>query len=747
MRRSAEADAGRAPCGVHIVRGPGPRRIAAYCFRDFEVLARDARVGDLGRQCVFSDLSLGPWRGHWVARELSRQLGLAEPTAIQPCLYGDKVPLDAYADTIGSLIDEEGGGDRNFSTAHEWACRIVCGIDRWAISHVFIVVPQEGSIWGTENLYLIRLLADAARRSSFQLWCLSRGDRMPTPVAGIEWISLNAPTVIEQDAPGCPLPGLLPATPADGKVGSSSSCLRLRDGSLLVSPNARSHDAGAEQMRSLCSLALPEYLRASPALHDPSRDVDLLQRQVGERFAEGGYDIALAILNRVDMCALDVVRRAAVQVQRQNIAIALMRFDLAAEGDPPDEKLPDATKASLYQSKGWGLTMLGRASEAHDYLVLATRHSDAQRLPRLTLYLQNILALAELKSGRTEQALALEKQIEACLDSLPVEDWHLSYINRLNLARVHKKIGHLEQAAMYYRRAFLVTLNARTESDLLYVNLCEARLAARRGNRQAAFDNWMRAAIHWLSNPLPEALAPRVAQEMLGGPLIGVSADVEQVSAALNDALLDAAGKSGFAFEPAARAVAFSRLECAGAADACLAHQGWAIAVSRGERASPVFVGVQYDTLARTVIGILAAYFPRFDFAQAQAFMSDARCGVELPGTIRQAFWSCWCYGIPELIYAGQHYPISPCEDEALGKLVVRISLAVKAIHPCEGGLMFHFKRYLTPIELADRESAIVKYLDEPKTMAELAEQHRASIRDCAAWIRSLEDKRVVAVI
>lgn len=746
MTRAAERNPGEPPVQtVHIRRRPGARQVTAYCFHDFAQLARDAQVDDLGRQCIFADLSCGPWRGHWLARELCGQLDLCEPPPILPILHDDYPGIDAYADTVSQLVDAESSGNRNFAMAYEFACRIAARIREYAISHVFVVAPKDDHLWGVENLHLLKLLSDAAPQEGFQLWCIARSDEEVSPVAGIEWVPFNAPAARALSQAGCGFAGLV-LEQWLAAANLTLPCLRVRDGRLLISPNASAGTMQAAQLQRLATLALPNYLRAYLALRAPIQNVPLLQAFAGQCFAEGGYDAALKILDGIDTRALDARQCAAVEAQKQRILIALMRFERTAQGMLPSDSMPDDVKASLYQSKAWGLVMTGRARDANDYFDLARKHFNRDASPRLALYLLNISALAKLKSGDVDGALLLEKEIEASLRDPRRRDWHLLYINALNLARIHKKVGDLHQSAQYYRLAFHVTSGARTDSDLLYMNLCHAQIETLRGNTAEALGHWLRAAVHWLSNPLPEALAPRVAQAVLGKPLNDSEADVEEISNVLDKALCTAAAEYGLAFVQAGKAVAFARLTRPGQADTCVASDALTVALSSQAVAPCPYAGPRYDALKRTITGMLAALFPTMDMSGVSSILSDARHGIELPMTAREACWSCWRYDIQDLLYAGRHYALGGAEDDALATFVVRPGAALGAIVRVGERLRIHFKRYLPPIELDGRERAIVECLDKPLTLAQLAERLGCTIRTCAMSVRLLEDRHVVGV-
>jgi tetratricopeptide (TPR) repeat protein len=741
--RAGPSDCGRKVRPVHIVRDPHAVPVTAYYFRDFATLARDAAVDDLSTQGVFADLSCGPWRGHWLARELCPQLGLDEPEPVYPNPQNNFREADAYADKVASLTDAESGGDRNFAAAYEYARRIAARVRACGIRRVFVVAPRAQHIWGAENLFLLGLLGRAARAHDFELWCLSGSGCALGPVEGIEWVPFNRPDTHAPPLRGCQLPGLVSGAWLIA-AGSAPSCLPVRGDRLLISPNARQGELNAAQRRRLRTLALPAHLLACLELHEPTPRPALLCAAAGQCFAEGGHDAALAMLDRMKTGSLSGLQRATFESYRQSIAIALMKFERAAQGALPEGTIPDVVKASLYQSKGWGLVMTRRPHEADEYFERARAHFDTANAPRLTSYLLNISALAKLRCGDTGAALALECEIEARLRELPRCDWHLVYINCLNLARIYKRIGDLGRAEQYYRRAFFVTAGVRTESDLLYMNLCHARLAQLRGDTGAAFRNTLRAAIHWLSNPLPEALAPRVAQAVAGNRT-GGGTDVEQVSLVLEQMLLNAAELHGADVRPVRDGVSFNRLTRPRQAAVYAVHDGWAIALSQRKPAAPAFRGVRYDALKRTVTGVLAGQFSQIDFSCCRRVLSDARFGIELPSTAREACWSSYRYGIRELLRAGQRYRLS-AETGELGRFVVQRGAAVASIARSGGRVTVGFKRYLAPLGLDDGECSILACLDEPITVAQLAERVGWSISVCVTVIRLLEERHVIAV-
>src|SRR5262249_2597935 len=161
---------------------------------------------------------------------------------------------------------------------------------------------------------------------------------------------------------------------------------------------------------------------------------------------------------------------------------------------------PAPLRSALLQAQGWGLVLVGQAQKARELLREARALLGPEvEASRESLSLFNILALAEIRCGDASAALSLEKHIEACLERAPSRDFALAYVNAINQARVYKSLRDWHNAGIYYEKAFAVTWGLRSESDLVYTNVCLARLFEAQGRFEAALLAWVRAALHWLA--------------------------------------------------------------------------------------------------------------------------------------------------------------------------------------------------------------------------------------------------------
>jgi len=107
-----------------IRRKPGRISLDATTFASWAELAAALSLGpdELGNRCLFSDLGLGAWRGHWVGRQLYAQLERAFPDDLEL-----RVGLDAphhRGGHLGELTDGEGRGSYNVLLSYQLASTI-----------------------------------------------------------------------------------------------------------------------------------------------------------------------------------------------------------------------------------------------------------------------------------------------------------------------------------------------------------------------------------------------------------------------------------------------------------------------------------------------------------------------------------------------------------------------------------------------------------------------------------------------
>jgi tetratricopeptide (TPR) repeat protein len=686
----------------------------------------------LGNSPVVSDLSMGAWKGNHVAAEWCGQLGLPAPSSFGSMLtfrLGAQGQL-SYAECIGELVDAETRGDASALSALRTAERIV-ELARNSPRTFVVVAPRFGLSWEPENELLIRLLAQAMP-GRLRVIAPNR-DAVTKPTRfSIEWEKDGASADSKPGVPSSPwalFPGLLPAetglreewiVPLSGTGGLIAPWAR---------PNPAAHSRLAFDALST-EVAGTDWAEAFAQYcgNTMFANFGLLFEQARQRFAEGGYGVALRLLEGALSCAASAAQKALVLAAMQGMRIAIHRFADAASAPDPPVGAPDELRQFLFQSKGWGLVMTGRAAESTKYFETALDHRSGPGSERERLYLRNIAALSLARLGNIEAALDAELGIQEKLAELPAPDWHLLYINNLNLARLYRRRKDMNQARTCYQRAFATMDGARSDSDGLYVNLTFAQLETEAGNRDLARQFWLRAALHWASCDAPEALAWRVATAALGRAVDAGTVVDEEVSAYLS-ARLSEFFPGVF---PAARPVVFARSEPDIRYPAAIGGPGWSVLLSPAP-SCPASIGSQNQRLRALLPSLLGT--PR-DF-NGTMVVPDCH-GREMPATMDELLSVCLECDTSHMVFDGQPVAVDPVllAPRLRGRLALLVSsVTEREPHTVE----VSFKRYRKPIVLRGGAARLVVGLGPSRGFHELVARGYSS-----QLIRSLEQQRIL---
>jgi tetratricopeptide (TPR) repeat protein len=742
-----------------IHRTPGPHAVRATQFHSWELLARDLALSPaaMAESCVYSDLVLGPWRGHWVGRELCSQLGVAFPDARQPDARAQAEDATGY-EYFGDLTDNEARGDFNTLVAHEAAANIIDALRTRGLRFVVVLAPRGGRTWGSENVQLLDLLVQAEREGGYAVVLVFSGDAEVPAAWTPTWLREDAALDAETAPTVAAVPGILPVAfvAASGPLGADG--LTLPDGRVVLSPRLRVY-AQADVRGCFAAFAdvdvdenldwLPAYGVADETPSNP--EVGAMLASAMERLCEGGHEVARSLLEVAARKATLPPLAAAVLAMRQHMLLRCREFELAA-GGPIIDQLPDGLRLALYQSKGWGLAMSGRAQEAEPLLAEARRLLAPQAESRRFLYLLNISALNKLRLGEAAEALALEKTIERALASRPLTDWHATYINSINQARLYKKARDLPTSEAYYARAFDIVAGLRSESDLLYRCLCLAQSAEARGHSDEAYRLWLRTVLHWLSNPVPEALAPRVIEAITQGARHRPDTCVEAVSQRLHAVLAAAAKRAGQTpaeGDPAAPPPCFARIDervPSQALDA-IGAPGWAVLVSAAAPGSSRYAGPAYLALARFVWELLRGSGAVAGLPVSATIFTDSENGHDLPDTKAGLLSLCLRHGVRRYAFDGERAELDDAAATALlGGAELMPSSGLAAVE-LEGDVPhLRYKRYHAPAPLAPLEVAVLRAAASATTVDAVAAMVDAPRPVFVAALRALEAKRALRV-
>lgn len=701
-----------------------------------------------GKRCadveiVSTDLAMGAWRAHQAAHELADQLSVSLPTAERGTLA---LPWDASGGglsdaTIGSWIDSEAQGEAQFLTAYAFANAIGVALAERGPLLVAVALPSADGEIGRENEWFLILLANLLRGSAGGLVFLCAREPHSPRGFSIDWkIAARQPPVHE--GPGALYPGLI-RSEWSAEYDASAPTIALSNGWLFLPPGQRRCPEQAES-RSFAHLALTtcgspttfaEFHLARHGLAAPL----VLHERAWQAAAGGGHDLALRLMRQAVAVADGEIQRGLMVLMLQSMLICMQRYRDVAKTHLLSGSVPETVKRVMISAKAWGAVMSGDAVHAREGFSAASPERLASEPGWMRLYLQNIQALSLFRSGDSDGALRLEHGIEAELDGRHGDLWHLRFLNRINLARVYRRIGDLDASRRYYAAAFTITDGLRNGTDLVYKNVCEAQLAEARGAARAAFDGWLRACIHLAALEAPEAMGWRVAAAILRQPVEWDGVDADAVCAAALRQLARAAEVCGLAwstrvdeaplaFVPlhVARQCAIDPARCTG-----VGSDGWSVWPS-SETLPPFYDSPTHRLLRQTLVGFMRQNGPCEEWSDAGCLIIDDRLGHELAVSLTEAVEVALRLGADRLIWAGT--VVDPSLWRAKAGVSVRLAAGISAFSRTpDGAARVEFKRYRPPIVV-------------PSDLVALVERGTLAICD-ARRLEGLEDAHVVDIV
>ena len=477
----------------------GPRTLEVVALPVLSLDARSRFEADVGRGAApealpwVADLSLGSVRAHHAARQLIEALGLRWPLGQPRSLKtADPGGFPSYADISGAGIDSEALGTRAVREGFLLAHRCAPALER-SDRPVWLVPPLAGLTWAAEDVAFVRFLAQALPAGRVAIW--SR--QSDVPPAGLTWQPLRCAAAVAHEETVAEAWRLVPTTIGAqlrrlleehlGPAGRDA-LWPCAGGTSWLSParRRRPHPDDALAFDRIAACAPWAWLRAYAMVHGHTCHIDvaLLVRTAWEHFSQGNADVAIRWIDRAVACVPEAAAREVLRTQALGMRIAAQRFEEVADAAPPDASSPTPAQSFLHQARGWGLTMTARSDVACTCFEQARACGGLPEGSREDLYLKNIWAHA-LRLSRPAQALTIELDIRARLEARSAAgtppDRRLEYVNAVNLARLQRAQGALEQARHWYQVAFRTQEGLRSDGDLLYREVCLARLDEQRG--------------------------------------------------------------------------------------------------------------------------------------------------------------------------------------------------------------------------------------------------------------------------
>lgn len=226
----------------------------------------------------------------------------------------------------------------------------------------------------------------------------------------------------------------------------------------------------------------------------------------------GAEELGFRVLEAGNKQAKKIFFRQLYLVQLQFMRIATQYYEEAANECRTMPFRFDDLLHSFYLTKAWGCVLSRRAAEAKYYFGLADMSVESEPGDVNSLYRMNIFALCQHLNGKTDQALLIENRIREAIGKLDKPRPQITYINYINLARLYRYVENYEESKYCYDQAFAIDRGSKSETDLIYPQVCYAMLYEKQEDYVNAMQHWLSAAIHWLSAENPEALGWRAVR-------------------------------------------------------------------------------------------------------------------------------------------------------------------------------------------------------------------------------------------
>ncbi|MEZ0609795.1 tetratricopeptide repeat protein [Fibrella sp. WM1] len=691
-----------------------------------------------------TDLTFGTWQAQHIANELAHQVQRPLPP---PPASGPTPSSLAYGDLVGRGIDAEAAGDKALINAVDSLAHLAPALATLSPHTIVVLLPRATYTLGADNAAFVYLLAQwLETQSAHKLLLVDTDGSHPQPGDGFWQIVYEAISAQPLPKPA-PLNHLLAYTPS-----------LLADGPYQAAPRTSARTDAWVTLPGGQHLLKPEYRpTATPPADMPPNPLfgrpllafwqyhnqpdSALMGQAWQLFGGGCTDIAIKLAVRCVAAAQLPIMRGVLLAQLQGMRIATMRFAEAAAEAEPAAALPTGIRSFLHQAIGWGLAMTNRLPDAKRQFEWASTYQEPTIAPLEKAYFDNIQAFLHYRMGDADQAFRLEKGIEALHQTVPEEDFRLTYINSINQARLYKSVGDLVNAETYYERAFATTLGNRSESDLVYVHVCRALLRHDQNEPEACFREWVLAALHWAAATYPEAVGGRTLTAILNThrlpPLVErveatAQAFVERIVAL--GALLNRDLTTELTGTPCVFVHASQRPGC----EAVLGND-WLLVGTDNVPSQPAVVGPQSDRLRALLTNLLTAELGTL--AHQPTIVVDDRGLDEAPS--RAGLWLLgWQWAANRLRWQGTElaYP-----ENVLPQVRVALSPAVARRVAVPGGSQqLQFKRYLQPLTLTDKAADWVDGFAVSPTLGQLWQRHDKPTID--ELLRVFQQRRIVSL-
>ena len=746
-----------------ITRTSNPITVKGVYFESFEKLKKTLLIKDFEKDCLVSDLTMASWRSHWVAREFISQL---DTSSLSPRLFprtntfGNWENDQDYGLMVGKLIDWESSGDKNTIQAHNFALQILLLLQNITPKKLLLIAPKFNNEWCEENKVFINFLVHGLKETAHEFYIVMHSEN--NNIVHENWeVKMINPPPLYSIVPQKPvtIPGLIPLESLYNHK-KNEDYIALNRGWALISPVLRRpvRYCFSDKAIRFKQVETESWVQDFIYFFGANKEVDLNKTLeiAGNHFSEGGFEIALRYIKRALEFCTDETRLAILQIQAQGMRIALSKFqEVADQSVPETSTIPNNLIGSLYLSKAWGLVAINKPQLAEVYFKMARRALVHFKDSIYYLHLLNLSALNKVKLNRIEAAFDVESEIAERITNLEKTNWQLYYVNCINQAELYKQAQSYKKSERYYQKAFSTTLSLRSESDLIYTNLCTSKLEQLKGNHLLSFHYLFRGIIHWLSMEVPESIAPKVASTILNAPIYNKTDLPDQISKKLIEHLVSTTQQAKILAENFNISqinpedyVVFNRLDIQNKFNtenvAWVGNPGWSFILGSSVK-KPVYQSKNYNILSSMAFKFAEKAIPKSYIPHNPIVLVDDQLGCEIPATKTEIVESALRTGIETIIYRRKKYQINPAaKNELENNLKMVPSPGIDHLINKDEPNGIAFKRYKNSIDLKPFRQNIFDYLNDDLSLDNLVIKTNIRKNDLLKELRAMEQKKIV---
>jgi hypothetical protein len=742
----------------YVSRAPGAHRFGLLDIAQFEGMLTDDGGDTPTGVPIVGDLSLGGWRCHQVANEFADQLGLDLPVAAVQLAKHSGRSEHVGSDLLGLAIDAESKGEGGTTASLEAATALLDWLAGRPAKSFFVILPIHRQPIGQQNIRFIEFLAAGLRDVGGTLTLVATGsdpDNLPSswqpaPSEAPGASGLRAPRRAAVDRRWAAVPGLIPSGTPAAATDEKVEAITLARGLALIPPSLRPDDVSPDRRHR--PLRAIEGAPAWVVAYQQSRGLDTRSdlRAMGDYawacFQRRDGELGLQLLQDGSRVARFPSPQGDLLVSLLAMQIGCHRYTEAAA----DERRPRGVTPTMLEQwlrgKAYAAALSGDSQAAAEWLAQSGRPPRDGPPSWYDLYLGNLEALIHFRSGDRARAEALQHEIEESLRSTTRDNWHLRYLNAINLARLDRDMGRHLDAEARYHQAFAITDGTRLEHDLVYMNVCLARIADDLRDEAASSRRWTRAALHFAACTIPEALGWRCASAILQRRVEPDDNITDAVAKRLTERLAPLTGADGSASTWAPTFV-YTELATHGRPwppPRSIVGDDWSVLLHDAAIPAP-YDSTAHRTLRAILWSVLRGQAGLPDTARPGLVQVDARFGREVPRTVDEAMDVAVRAGASSLVVSGRQVTLTaPLRAQWERESTATLGPGVTEVTYAEGRTVVSFRRQVSPLTLEGAAAATLDRALTLRTVGALLDDHHAP--QTLVQVRALEAQRALVV-